>query len=208
MNEAERSLLYETDKHVGVLAKSMEQLVVSVGTTNDKLTEIFTIVNSQNVLTEKISNMEEQLKDSFGRYGNRLEVLEMSHNTEGCVPLRSRITEISILRSDITDTKSKIEEIEKAQKDNVSSAILRWSGAIALSYMIVFGTYMVKTTQELSVLAESKIQMQRGINNTQTMINGNNQASLDGLAVALDALLSEQRDTARAIAKLENSNAK
>lgn len=164
MTEEERGLLYATDKHVGVMAQSIEQLAVSVSATNSKLEDIFSVVNTQNVIMEKIGHIEENLKESFGRGWKRLEAVEKAQSEGGCSALKSQHTEIRTLGKSIDQLRDRIKEIEKVQKDSISSVTLRWSAYIIIGYTVVFGTYVVKTLHSLDKLTTERIHTQRGIN--------------------------------------------
>jgi hypothetical protein len=59
------------DKSIGLMTQSLEHLASEVGTSNRKLEDIISVIGRQNVLMEKFSNLEANLKESFSRlHGN------------------------------------------------------------------------------------------------------------------------------------------
>lgn len=71
-----RDLIMQHDKHIDKLALSVEHIAMAVGSTNLKLENIIDVISKQNILMERFSNLEVNLKESFGRVHSRLEKLE------------------------------------------------------------------------------------------------------------------------------------
>ena len=81
-------LVNKHDKHIDSMAQSIEHLAGAVGTTNKKLDDVIEVMATQNILMERLSNLEENLKESFTRVHKRTGAIETVHNTEGCPALK------------------------------------------------------------------------------------------------------------------------
>ncbi len=85
MSEEDKiDLLNKHDKHIDMMAQSIQNLAGTVGSTNRKLDDIITVIGKQNVLMEKFSNMEANLKESFTRVHVKIKDLENTQNGIGC----------------------------------------------------------------------------------------------------------------------------
>jgi len=74
MNEEKyRDMVLDHDKHIDTLANSVSELV-------NKVDKMIDVITKQNVLAEKISNMDTNLKDSFKRIHERVEKVEETAN--------------------------------------------------------------------------------------------------------------------------------
>ena len=60
-----RDLVIQHDKHMDVLATSVEQLAQSVATTAKKLDDVIEVISTQNVLIERMNNLDNNLKESL-----------------------------------------------------------------------------------------------------------------------------------------------
>lgn len=81
-----RDLVIKHDKHIDRVADSVEHLAKAVGSTNKKLEDVIDVIGTQNVLMEKFTNLETNLKDSFTRIYTRLEKIENTHSSSGGCP--------------------------------------------------------------------------------------------------------------------------
>jgi len=71
-----KTLVVSHDKDIGIMSQSIEHLVDAIGTTNSKMEDVIDVISIQNVLAEKVTNMDGQLKESFGRVHNKVDKLE------------------------------------------------------------------------------------------------------------------------------------
>jgi hypothetical protein len=81
----DKQLLLTHDKKIDKLELSIEHLVnsiqtlaASVGTSNRKIEDMTSVINTQNILMERFTNMDKDLKESFGRVYSRVEKLEIN----------------------------------------------------------------------------------------------------------------------------------
>jgi len=75
-DEDVKDLVITHDKHIEVMSQSIEHLADAVGTTNRKMEDIIEVLSNQHVQAERLSNMDENLKESFERVHTKIEDLE------------------------------------------------------------------------------------------------------------------------------------
>lgn len=83
-----RDLVMAHDKHIDLMAQSVERVSESVNATTRKLDDVIDVINTQNVLMEKYSNLEVNIKESFDRVYERIRAIERTHNDNGCPALQ------------------------------------------------------------------------------------------------------------------------
>lgn len=71
-----KALVVSHDKDIGLMSQSIEHLVNAIGTSNSKMEDIIDVISVQNVLAEKVTNMDGQLKESFNRVHGKVDILE------------------------------------------------------------------------------------------------------------------------------------
>ena len=108
-DEKFKDMVIEHDKHIDGMAQSIEHLVSAVGSTNRKLEDVISVIGRQNVLMEKFSNLEVNLKESFSRIHSKITDIESVQNKEGC-PQLTRTNE------KIEESNSRIRNLEDSQK--------------------------------------------------------------------------------------------
>jgi len=95
-------LVTKHDKHIDSMAQSIEHLAGAVGTTNKKLEDVIEVMGKQNVLMEKFANLEDNLKESFGRVHEKIEKIEIVHSGDGCSALKLSNKDIKSLEKRVT----------------------------------------------------------------------------------------------------------
>ena len=110
-----RDLVIKHDKHIDKVADSVEHLAKAVGSTNRKLDDVIEVINKQNVLMERVSNMEINLKESFSRVHARLDLLENTHVGSGCSAMRLAIKNEDVIKEDLVQ----LEKETKHKFDNL-----------------------------------------------------------------------------------------
>ena len=113
-DEDYKDLVNKHDKSIGIMASSIEHLASAVGATNSKLSDIVEVMGKQNILMEKFSNLEVNLKESFDRVHSRSAVDE-----------------------------TRIKDLEHNVTKLPSPAVVKWGIGIIIVYLISFGTYVV-----------------------------------------------------------------
>lgn len=107
MREEELAVLVtKHDKHIDSMAQSIEHLAGAVGITNRKLDDVIEVMGQQNILMEKFHNLEENLKESFGRVHKRTQKIEDICNNEGCSALKLSNKDIKSLEKRLTKSES------------------------------------------------------------------------------------------------------
>jgi ABC-type transporter Mla subunit MlaD len=89
MREEElKDLVVAHDKHIDLMAQSIENLASAVGATSSKLDDIIGVITQQNVLMEKFHNLEDNLKESFDRVHSKVRAIEENQEGSGCSALK------------------------------------------------------------------------------------------------------------------------
>lgn len=79
-----RDLVLTHDKHIDKLATSIEHIAGTMGATNRKLEDVLDVISQQNILMERFSNLESNLKESFDRVHEKVRNIEKKQNEDGC----------------------------------------------------------------------------------------------------------------------------
>jgi uncharacterized protein YutD len=97
--------IYEHDQAIKSVAKAIDTLTEEAKTSNVKLDSIVTSMGKQELILEKITNIETRTKDSFNRVHSKIEDVKNVQNV-GCTPLQ--------LNAQANKTiASRIEKVEK-----------------------------------------------------------------------------------------------
>lgn len=83
-----KDLVVEHDKHIDLMAQSIENLAGVVGAIVSKLDNVIDVITQQNVLMERFNNLEGNLKESFDRIHTKVRKLEDNQNGAGCTALK------------------------------------------------------------------------------------------------------------------------
>jgi len=97
--------IYEHDQAIKSVAKAIDTLTEEAKTSNVKLDSIVTSMGKQELILEKITNIETRTKDSFNRVYSKIEDVRDVQSV-GCTPLQLNIQANKTLAS-------KIDKVEK-----------------------------------------------------------------------------------------------
>ena len=195
MNDEEyRGMVLQHDKHLDTLTSSITVLADNVGTTNRKLDDVIDVINTQNVIVERMNNLDINLKESFSRVHEKVHTIEHAQNTEGCSVLKVQEQKVSSLGRSVDMVRTRVDNAEKSLLDMVSGTVIRWGIAILIGYSIIFGTYVVKSLHALDKLAVEKIQMQRGINNEVSNVLARHGLRIDTNTATISGILPGHRE--------------
>lgn len=79
--EGYRDMVIDHDKHLDSLTQSVCTLADNVKSTNNKLDDVIDVMQTQNVLTERMSNLDHKFRDSFERVHTKIEDIEDEQKT-------------------------------------------------------------------------------------------------------------------------------
>jgi hypothetical protein len=102
-------LLIKHDVAIVNMATSMESLTVIVSKMADKQDMLVESMHNQELVLEKINNVDMRSKDSFNRIHKRVDDIEAAQSTHGCTALRvlsGKNTELERRVSKIDDDKN------------------------------------------------------------------------------------------------------
>ena len=71
-----------------LIAQSMEHQSEALSSVATKVDNMIEMIAKQNVLMERLHNLEENLRESFGRVHKKITVLEDNQNGQGCSALK------------------------------------------------------------------------------------------------------------------------
>ena len=94
-----KGLVLQHDKHIDRLADSIEHIAGEVSSTNRKLEDIIDVISKQNILMERFSNLETNLKESFNRVHEKIRDLEVVQGGDGCGALKNTTKRVDKLES-------------------------------------------------------------------------------------------------------------
>ena len=202
--------LAEHDHHIDTLSHAIEVLSETTGATNNKLDSLISAISTQNVLVEKVHNMDNNLSDSFKRRDRRLDILEDTQNGNGCGALRQQKAVLAGMAKTIesntvlmhehkVDHDTRLKVIEGKVSEAVGATVVRWAVGVIVTLLILVATMGAardantyndmhtsiltnsKSVSALKVLAAEKIYMQREINK-------NTEVTLQRLGSSMDML--------------------
>ena len=171
--EEHKKLSVHTDKNLEILTHSVTQLTNNVNTINSRMEDMLKLMADHNVMTERLNNMDSNMKEFSARMGERLLSLEESHSGSGCQAMRSAEESIKAVGKSIDTVRDRVKESEIKLNDTITATTTKWLVGILIIYTVSFGTYVVQGIQGLEKQAVEKIQMQKGINHNQESINDN-----------------------------------
>jgi len=169
-------------RDIDVMSKSIEHLASAVGETNVELKEVVKAITDQNVLAERVHNLEGNLEESFNRVHSRSRRIEES-----------------------------VKDLAADQKTFVSGTVIRWAIGLGIGVLIsIIGTIRLSNTATVSkiddieksiyveidksqddihgleTLAAEKISTQRGV-------NINNEEKLERIEASVRYLLEKEK---------------
>ena len=116
----------EHDRHLDALSSAIEHLVATAATTNLKLDKMVDVLSAQNVIKERLSNLEDNLKESFERVHSRRD-----------------------------STNGRLGKVEDIIDSVPTPATIRWGVGILIAYTFVSGNYIVSHMHSLESSALS-----------------------------------------------------
>ena len=158
-----KDLVVSHDKHIGVMSKSIEHLADAVGTTNRKMEDIVEVLSTQNVLLERVNNIDHAAKEAFGRVYKRMETIEEIHLGPGCAAVKDAETAIEANGERVKVANKRIDDLENDNKNRVPHWLIKWALGALTVYAVSFGSYTVGAIHNLETevsthVAEDKIE--------------------------------------------------
>ena len=175
-----KDLVTKHDATITQLVSSVEHLVRSQTTTNERLEEISKFLAKQVVFSSKLETMDKDISDSFSRRDQskldsdkrihrRIDEIETTQKSDnGCNSVRLLTKDIESLTKDVTrliahdaERSTSLEELDKKVDKYPSNKVIITISTVVIGYMIIFGTYVVQslnkfdtTTAKLSVMLD------------------------------------------------------
>lgn len=154
-NGEDIKLLMTHDKDIGLMSQSIEHLANAVkdtnyqiGTTNRKIEDIIEVISTANVIAEKVSNMDSQLKESFDRVHDEIADIKSTQSVEGCAVLKVQASTIVANARELKWAKAEIETLKADAKKHLPSWATKWLLAVGVLQSIAFGTYVVSSLHD------------------------------------------------------------
>lgn len=146
---------------IDALGKAMEDLAIATTHTNEKLDKVADALSVTSIIMEKLSNLDENIKDSFKRRDDRLDVVERTQSASGCSKLnvaeetikglgRSIDTAKAIHKSDEKLMSDRVDKVEDKVENIVSGATIKWAIGIFLVVMMSFIGFVNARYSEVS----------------------------------------------------------
>lgn len=150
MNDKDiRDLVIKHDTHIDMLATSIEQLAIGVGSTNTKLESVIEMLAKQNVIEEKVSNMDVEAKEAFNRVYVSLRELNSMKDGDGCKSAQQLEKDKELYDEKLKVVNRRILDLESETKKIISPVLLRTALGLLLIQTITFGTYIVQSIHGL-----------------------------------------------------------
>lgn len=150
-DEDKLDLVLVHDTAIEVMGQSIEHLAEAVGTTNKKMEDIIKIMNGQYIITEKLANLDVNLKESFDRIHTKIQHIEEAQNTVGCTVLKVQGGKLESVVSDITKLAATVKDITDDAKKHLPAWATKWLMTLLVGQSIIFGTYMNSSINALEI---------------------------------------------------------
>jgi len=168
MNDQDiRDLVIKHDAHIDTLATSIEQLANGVGATNKKLEDVIDVITQQNILFERVNNMDKDIAESFTRAKDRIKVVEDTIKEQGCELAKDLNREKDTFGEKIVVANKRIKDLEELSRTYVPGPMIRWAAFVFLTYSITFGVYVVTELHTIDK-RELKCEIILGTNDEKT----------------------------------------
>lgn len=142
--EIER-LVLNHDKQIGEfkivtehLSINVEHLSSSLASVGSKLEDFASLMSQQNIMMERFSNMDANLRESFDRVHKRMEKVELTHVTEGCSSLLALGDKLKVANKRIADLESNFNGEKKTLNDTVKDIDKRGVNRLLLGLSMGF----------------------------------------------------------------------
>ena len=172
-----RDMVISHDRILEYLSKASADSQVATAKIMDKLDGIASIANSQNVLSERMQNMETNVREGFDRRDDRLGKVEHTQTNEGCLNVKAALSIAKKNAIAITDLQNTIrdetERVNSKMDSFVSSTLIRWAFPLLVAGITSYATFASVERKDLNKrqvaarldLREYKVAIKR-LNNT------------------------------------------
>lgn len=130
-----RDLVIKHDHAIESLASSIERMADSATTTNKKLEDVVSALNSQNILAERMANMDSNNNQKFDVIFNTFRTYDTMHNTEGCPALRVLSEREKSKDKEFEDMVKIYDKRVKSIEDSITWLIRLFVGSIILGVL-------------------------------------------------------------------------
>ena len=144
-----RDMVISHDKVLDSLSESIRTLATTASNTNAKLDKVVDKLSEQNVLIERMNNMDKDLNESFNRVYGRLDKIESAKDGDGCNALKAQNSAITDVNLRLRRIDTKVESVESELPKKVNWDVVKWFIVITISYSATFATYIVTSIQDL-----------------------------------------------------------
>jgi len=145
MNEREiRDMVIKHDNNLDTLTEAVSTLAGNVSTTNNKLDDVIDVLGAQNVLIERMNNLDSNLRESFERVHLKIKAIEVTQNTEGCTVLKVNEQKVKDLIRTLGAVQIELKEAHKDLDKKISVGMFRWIVGAVVVTNVVFGAFMLQ----------------------------------------------------------------
>ena len=189
VNEHDKAIKQLTISNIE-LSESIKTLVSSQTSINNQLQTISESLVKQLLISEKLDNMNEEIKSSFdvrdkstldvyGRIFERIGLLEQTQQSStGCNSIKLLHKDIESITKSISNTEKlenintkRIADLENHNASSFSPSTYKWAIALLITYCAMFGIYVVQSINSLtSANKESSSLLHRDIKDTAVIM--------------------------------------
>ena len=163
-----QDMVISHDKNIDILSASIASLATHVGTTNKKLDDVIDVITHQNVLVERMNNLDANVSESFTRAWDRLGKLETSSDTTGCAPAKALVKEKEVVAEKLKVVNNRLHNVEvdvkEVSSNSFTSTTIRWALGLLIFYSVTFGVYVVKSQHSTDKTLSSYIAKDTAVN--------------------------------------------
>lgn len=184
--------LFAHERANDILSQNYEMMGRTVNTILEKVDELVEGLSSQKVLIERISNIDENIKEGFSRRDEKIKNIESQQQGGGCPPLKALHDTVNTNTVTSEKLEKKIDrnyrEINEKIGSFVSGTVMRWAISLLTTGLIAVSIVYNSADKDL----DKKIEKIAELNNE----NASNIQSLLVLNSQYEVrLLKEENDT-------------
>ena len=133
------------DKHIDMLSNSIVSLSGSMNASNTKLDTVIDAITHQNVIIERMNNMDINIGESFTRAWKRLDKLEDTAENSGCEASKilRKDYDMAMEKQKVANKRITDLEVDSSNSDSISANTVKWVVGLLLFYSVMFGGYVV-----------------------------------------------------------------
>lgn len=163
-DEALKDLVLRHDASITQLVEGIRHLTnvqsnmsAEIKESNQQIKDLMKYLTKQQIFNTKLESMDKELAESFSRVYKRIETVEATQiSDDGCSATKLLNKDVQAVTKEMTrligiceEHRLAIGELTAHKASQISPTTIKWIFGIVIAYSITFGTYVVKSINDL-----------------------------------------------------------